>query len=171
MYTIDIYNRLPPSKANRAGLGKSPVEKMQGEIPSLGDFRPFGCRGYALIPVHGKAHKSHSEQVMYMRKEFSKIGGARLCHTPTNTFGTSGHVKWHLECLYDPNLPKYDVSARIQGIGRLEDYQFLVGTTRFDDEDGLKCVTKKVYVGKSPVGLVILVSWSPVIKGGWLQNF
>ena len=59
-------------KANRADLRQSPFEKMHGEIPSLDDYRPFGCRGYALIPAHGKAHKSRLKQVVYMRKEFAK---------------------------------------------------------------------------------------------------
>ena len=87
-----------------------------------------------------------------MRKEFGKVGGARFYHPPTNNFGTSGHVKWHPESLYDTNLTKDDVAARIQGVGRAEDYQFLVGTTHFDDKDNLLYVTKEVYVGKSPVG-------------------
>ena len=101
-----------------------------------------------------------------MRKEFGKIGGARYYHPPTNTFGTSEHVKWHPESLCDPNLPDNNITARIQGGGRLECYQFLVGTKHFNDEDGLLHVTKKVYVGKSPVGPVILVSRAPIMKGG-----
>ena len=52
-------------------------------------------------------------------------------------------MKWHPESLYDPNLIKYDVTDRIQGVGWLEDYQFLVGTIHFDDEDGLLYVTKE----------------------------
>ena len=71
---MDIFNRVPPAKLNREGLRQSQFEKMHGEIPSLDDFRPFGYRGYALIPVHGKAHKRRSEHVMYIRKEFGKIG-------------------------------------------------------------------------------------------------
>ena len=82
-----------------------------------------------------------------MRKELGKVVGARFFHSPTNTFGISGHVDWHPESLYDPDLTKYDVAARIQGVGRVEDYQFLVGTTHFDDEDNLLYVTKEVYVG------------------------
>ena len=73
-----VYNRVPPAKAKRAGLRQSPFDKMHGEIPSLDDFHPFGCWGYALIPVHGKAHKRRSEQGMYMRKEFGKVGGREL---------------------------------------------------------------------------------------------
>ena len=107
---------------------------------------------------------------MYMRKDFGKIGGARFYHPPTNKFGTSGHVKWYPESLYDPNLSKYDVTARIQGEGRLEDYQFLVGTTHFDDEDGLLYVSKEVYVGKSPVGPVILVKRAPIMKNGLVSK-
>ena len=52
---------------------------------------------------------------MSMRKEFGKIDGARFYQPPTNTFGTSDHVKWHPDSLYDPNLTKYDVMARLQG--------------------------------------------------------
>ena len=48
LYAVDIYNRAPPAKPNGTGLRQSPFEKMHGEIPSLDDFRPFGCRGYAL---------------------------------------------------------------------------------------------------------------------------
>ena len=44
----------------------------------------------------------------------------------------------------------------------VEDYQFLVGTIQLDGEDGLLYVMKKVYVGKSPVGHVILVSRAPI---------
>ena len=96
---------------------------------------------------------------MYMRKEFGKVGRARCYHPPTN-------VDRHPESLFDLNLTKYDVAARIQGVGRVEDYQFLVGTTHFDDEDNLLYVTKEVYVGKSPVGPVILVKRAPIMKGG-----
>ena len=115
------------AKANRAGLRQSPFEKMHGGIPSIDDFRPFGCRGYALKPVYGKAYKRRSVQVMYMRKEFGKLGGARFYHPPTYTFSTNGRVKWYPESMYDPNLTKNDVTARLQGVGRLEDYQVSSG--------------------------------------------
>ena len=59
---------------------------------------------------------------MYMGKESSKIMGARFYLLPINTFGTSGHVKWYPESLYDPNFSKYDVTMRILGAGRVEDY-------------------------------------------------
>ena len=93
MYAVDIYNQVPPAKANRAGLRQTPFEKMHGKITSLDYFYSFDFRAYALIPVHGKARKNRSEQVMYMRKAFGKIGGARFYHPPINTFGTTGHVK------------------------------------------------------------------------------
>ena len=70
-----------------------------------------------FIPFRGKAHKTRSEKFRCMRKEFGKIRGARFYH-PNNTFGISGHVKWHPESLFDPNLSKYDVSVRIQGEDR-----------------------------------------------------
>ena len=57
-------------------------EELYGMIPSLDDFLSFGCRGYALISVHGKALKRRSEQVMYMRKGFGKIGRACFYHPP-----------------------------------------------------------------------------------------
>ena len=75
-------------------------------------------------------------------------------------------MKWHPESLYDPNLTKYDVTARLQEVGRLEDYQFMVGTTHFDEEGGLLYVTKEVYVEQSPEGSVILVSLALIMKGG-----
>ena len=75
LYAVDIYNRVPPANPNLIGLRQSPFEKVHRETQALDDFRPFGCRGYALIPVHGKVHKRRSEQVMDMRKEFGKIGG------------------------------------------------------------------------------------------------
>ena len=81
-------------------------------------------------------------------------------HVLPNKFGTSGHVKWHPESLYATNLTKYDVTARIQEVGRLEDYQFLLGATHFDGEDGLLYVTKEVYVGQSPKGSFTIVSWA-----------
>ena len=75
-------------------------------------------------------------------------------------------MKRRTESLYDPYLSKYDVTARIHWAGRVKDYQFLVGTTHFDDKDGLFYVTKTIYVGKSPMGPVILVSRAPIMKGG-----
>ena len=111
LYAVDIYNRVLRAKFNKAGLWQSPFERLHGEIQSLNELRPFGCRGFAFIPIREKAHKKRSEQVMFMRKEFGKIGEARFYYPPTNTFGTSGHVKWHPESLYDPNLSKYDVTG------------------------------------------------------------
>ena len=52
----------------------SPFEKLQGEIPSLDELRPFGCMGFAFIPIREKVHINISEQVMLMRKEFDKMG-------------------------------------------------------------------------------------------------
>ena len=79
---------------------------------------------------------------MYIRKQFDKIREAWSYHLPTNTFGTNGDVKWYPESLYDPNQSKYDITARIQGAGRVENYQFLTGTTHFDGENGLSYVAK-----------------------------
>ena len=53
---------------------------------------------------------------------------------------------------FDPNPTECDVTARPQGVGWLEDCQFLVVTTHFDDEDGLLYVTKEAYIGQSPEG-------------------
>ena len=149
LYSVDIYNRVLPAKANRAGIRMSPYEKLHGLKPMLNDLRPFGCRGFALIPVQGKSHKSRSQQVMWMRKEFKTIGGARFYHPPTKSYGTSGHVKWYPGLWYDPKLTKFDISAQLMGEGTVEDYQYPVGTTHFDDEDGLLYVTQKVYEGSS----------------------
>lgn len=102
---------------------------------------------------------------MCMRKATRKIGGAIFYHSPTNSYGTSGHVKWHPELLNDPNLYNDDVSARIQVVGPLEGNQFLEGTKHFDEEDGLLFVTKEVYVRKSPVGQILLVERASIMKG------
>ena len=56
------------------------------------------------------------------------------------------------------------------GEGCFEDYQYLMGTTHFNDEDGLLYVTQKVYVGSSPVGEVILVSRAPVHSNGLVSS-
>ena len=85
---------------------------------------------------------------MWMRKEFKKIEGARY-HPPTKSYGTSGHVKWYPGLWYDPKLTKFDISAQLMGEGTVEDYQCPVGTTHFDDEDGLLYVTQKAYKGSS----------------------
>ena len=96
-----------------------------------------------------------------------KIGGGLV----SNTFSTSGHVKWRPESLYDPNLTMDDVTARLQGVGQLEDYQILVGTTHIDGEDSLIYAKKEVSVGQSPEGSVNLVSRAPVIKGGLVAKY
>ena len=63
-------------------------------------------------------------------------------------------MKRHSESLYDPNISEHDVTARIQGEGRLEEV------------DGLLYVMKEVYIGNSSMGLVIFVSRAPIMKGG-----
>ena len=50
------------------------------------------------------------------------IGGARVHHPPTNTFGSSGDVKWHPESQHHSNISMYDITARIQGMGFVEGY-------------------------------------------------
>ena len=154
-------------RGDLVGLRQSPFEKMHGEIPSLVDFGPFVCDCYALIPVHGLASLGASH---VYEKGVRQDRESTFLSPPTNTFGTSGDVKWHQESLYDPNLTKYDVTARLQRIGRLEDYHFFGGSTHVDEEDGLLYVTKEVYVGKSPEGSVILVSRAPVMKVGLVAN-
>ena len=52
----------------------------------------------------------------------------------------------------------------------MEDFQFLVGATHFDEEDGLLYFTMKVHVGKSPVAPVVLVSGAPIIKNSLLPK-
>ena len=89
--------------------------------PRLDDLRPFGCRGFALIPVKGNLHRSRSQQVMSMRKDFKTIGGARFYHPPTNSFGTSGHVKWFPGMWYDLKLTKFDMTAQLIEEGSVED--------------------------------------------------
>ena len=109
-----------------------------------------------------------SEQVMYVKKPFGKIGGACLYHPPPNTFGTSGHIKRYQESLLGHNSSMYpgeDPGSRMS-----EKYQFLVSTTHLEDEVGLLCVRKKVYVGNSPVGPVILVNRTTIMKGGLVRN-
>ena len=71
---------------------------------------------------------------------------------------------------YAPKLTKYDSSAQLMGEGSVEDYQYLVGTTHFHDEDTLLYVTQKVYVGRSPIGAVILVSRAPIHKNGLVSS-
>ena len=82
MYSVDIYNRVPPAKANMAGMQMSPYENLHGEKPILNDLHPFGCRGFALIPVQGKSPKFRSQKVMWMRKEFKTIGGRAILSSP-----------------------------------------------------------------------------------------
>ena len=121
MYSVDIYNRVPPAKANRAGIRISPYKKLHGAKPILNELRPFACGGFALIPDQGKSHKSRSQQVMWMRTDFKTIGGARFYCPPTNSYGTSGHFKWYPIIWYDSKVIKYDISAQLMGEGCAED--------------------------------------------------
>ena len=59
------------------------------------------------------------------------------------------------------------------GKGSVEDYQFLVGTTNFDDEDGLLYVKQNMYIERPPVEAVIpsqqgfdTQEWCTVKQGG-----
>ena len=122
----------------------SPYEKLHGVKPILNDLRPFACRRFSLIPVQGKSHKSRSQQVMWMIKDFKTIGGVRFSHPPTYSYETSIHVKWYPGMQYDSKLTKYDISVQLMGEGCFEDYRYLVGTTHFDDEDGLLYITQLV---------------------------
>ena len=109
-------------------------------------------------PSSGKVTQVQVAASNVDEKGFLDYRGARLYHPPTNSCGTSGHVKWYPGMWYDPKLTKYDISAQLMGKGCIEDFQYLMGTTHFDDEDGLLYVTQKVYERRSPVGKVILVS-------------
>ena len=90
--------------------------------PVLNELCPFACRGFALIPVQGKSHKSRSQQVMWMRKDLKTIGGARFYHPPTNSYRASGHVKWYPGMWYDPKLTRYDIASQLMEEGSVEDY-------------------------------------------------
>ena len=48
LYVVDIYNRVPPMKANKACQTQSPFEEMHGEIPSLNELRQD--RGSTVLP-------------------------------------------------------------------------------------------------------------------------
>ena len=71
---------------------------------------------------------------------------------------------------YDPKLTKYDITAQLMGEGCVEDYQYLVGISHFDDEDGLLYVTQKVYIGRSPVRQVILVNRASIHRNGTVSS-
>ena len=75
LYAGDNYSRVPPAMPNKAGLRQSPFQRLHGKLSSVDELRPFGCRGFAFIPIRGKAHKKRSEQVIFIRKEFGKIRG------------------------------------------------------------------------------------------------
>ena len=64
LYSVDIYNRVPPSMANPVGIRTSPYDKLLRVKPIMNALRLFGCSGFALIPVQGKSHESRSQQVM-----------------------------------------------------------------------------------------------------------
>ena len=98
LYSVDIYNRMPLTRANGAGIRMTSYEKLHGVKPILNKLRPFGCRGFACNPVQGKSHKSRSQQVMWTRKDFKTIGGARFYHPPTNSCGTSGMSSGIMGC-------------------------------------------------------------------------
>ena len=61
---ICAVDRIPPGKADRAGLRQSSCEELRGKIQSLDKLSQIDCRGNPIIPVHGKAHESRSEKVM-----------------------------------------------------------------------------------------------------------
>ena len=82
-----------------------------------------------------------------MRKDFKTTEGAKFYHSPINSYWTSGHVKWYPGKWYDPKSTRYDISAKLLGEGSVEDYQYLVGTTHFDDNDGCCMLLKKIMSG------------------------
>ena len=64
-YTVNVYNRIPPSKPDSKGLRVSPYEKVYRERSILTNLMPFGCRGYALLNVRDKNHRGgRSQQVI-----------------------------------------------------------------------------------------------------------
>ena len=135
-------------------------------FPIQKELRPFGCRECAPIPVQGKSHKSRSQDIMWTKKDFKTIGGARF-YPPTLI--RTGHAV--MSCgTHDPKLIKYDIMAQLMEEGCVEDYQYLVGTTPFKDEDRLLYVIQKVYVGRSPVGEVILVNRAPIHRNDLVSS-
>ena len=151
LYAVDINKRVLTAKAHWAGLRQSPFEKCMKRSNHLVISVSSAAGAMQTFRSVGELTRSNSEQAMFMQKEFDKVGRAWFYHRLISTYGTSGHCKWHPESLYDPNLSNYDVTARIQGAGCVKDYQFLVGATHSDNQDGLLYVTGKVYVEKFPL--------------------
>ena len=49
LYTVNIYNRVPSSRANRAGIRTSPYEKLHGAKPIM-----IALHGICTYPSPGK---------------------------------------------------------------------------------------------------------------------
>ena len=78
MNAVNIYNQVFPTKADRVGLRQFQFEKLHGEKPSSDEFHSFGSRGYVIILIHGKAHKSRSEQVITTYEGISQDRGSTV---------------------------------------------------------------------------------------------
>ena len=103
---------------------------------------------------------------MYVRRDFNTIGGVRIYPPPSQHFGNSGHVTLYPESLYDLKLTQSSRVATVVGEATVEGFQYLVGTTHYDDEDGQLYVTTKVFVGSSPVDPVVMAERAPVLANG-----
>ena len=101
-----------------------------------------------------------------MGRDFNARKGARFYHPPSGYFDTRGHAKWDPESLYHSKLTQSSRIASVVGEGSVEDFEYLVGTTLFDDEDGLLYVTTKVFEGSIPDGPCILGERSPILANG-----
>ena len=144
----------------------SPYEKLYRERPILSDLKPFECRGAAWIPVSDKNHRRRGQQVIYIGKDFNTRKGARFYHPPSVYLGTSGHTKWDPDSLYDPKLTQSTKIASAVRDGTVENFEYLVGTTHYDDEDGLLYLPTQIFDGSTPNSPCILGKRSPILPNG-----
>ena len=128
---MDIYNRAPPERAN------------MGWIKDVTDTKRDASIWLSRNRTHPSSGIVAQVEVIASRVDEKGLQDDRGSEVRC---GTSGHAKWYMGMWYDPKLTKYDISAQLMGEGCVEDYQYLIGTAHFADEDELLYITQKVYV-------------------------
>ena len=177
-----LYNRIPPTTVSSHGL-MSPYQLFHGgSPPSLSHIRMFGSKAF-IHKADGEMRKGFEPKAfegILVGYDEDHIKSYRIYIPHTNVLAITTHVTMDEEVLklqdmypfhpmdmtvshtptkLEPHEPPYETKA-------VSDYEFLIGSTQKDDEDGMVYQTTRV---TDENGLIVVYRRN-INKSGRLSN-
>jgi len=147
---VYILNRIP-TKTSQGFM--TPFECIYGSAPDLKWFRIWGCKCYALKPIAERKKDFDDKAYSGFLVGYAQENTGYMIFVPSlNKIIVSVHVVFN-EVIPDPTSEYFSEleQLKIEVATTPQDpshYDFLVGTTHIDDEDGLVYETTRVVVRK-----------------------